>query len=100
MNVANRNYPQMPASRKHSLKPKPSASLPDEALIDLFHRQTFRFFWEGAHPVCSLARDRSGLAMDPDDDLVCTGGVNASSPIACGARAPLASSCRPSCGHP
>ena len=64
----------MPASRKHSPKHKPSASLPDEALIDLVQRQTFRFFWEGAHPACGLARDRTGLTMDPDDDLVCTGG--------------------------
>jgi hypothetical protein len=58
----------MPASRKHSLTLKPSASLPDAALIDHVQRQTFRFFWEGAHPVCGLARDRTGLAMDPDDD--------------------------------
>ena len=64
----------MPASRKHSLTLKPSASLPDAALIDHVQRQTFRFFWEGAHPVCGLARDRTGLAMDPDDDLVATGG--------------------------
>ena len=52
MNVANRNNPQMPASRKHSLKHKPSASLPDEALMDLVQRQTFRFFWEGTHWTC------------------------------------------------
>jgi hypothetical protein len=64
----------MPASRKHSLKHKPSVSLPDETLLDLVQRQTFRFFWDGAHPICGLARDRTGLAMDPDDDLVCTGG--------------------------
>ena len=48
--------------------------MPDAALIDLVQRQTFRYFWEGAHPLCGLARDRTGLAMDPDDDLVCTGG--------------------------
>src|ERR1700694_5101553 len=64
----------MPASRKHLLKHKRSVRLPDEALLDLVQRQTFRFFWEGAHPVCGLARDRTGLAMDPGDDLVCTGG--------------------------
>ena len=74
MNAANRNNPQMPASRKHLPKQKLSASLPDEALMDLVQRQTFRYFWEGAHPACGLARDRTGLTMDPDDDLVCSGG--------------------------
>jgi hypothetical protein len=64
----------MPASRKHSPKNKPRAGLPDAALIDLVQRQTFRFFWEGAHPVCGLARDRTGLDEDPADDLVATGG--------------------------
>src|SRR5436189_1371482 len=64
----------MPASGKHSKNIKPRAGLPDAALVDLVQRQTFRFFWEGAHPVCGLARDRTGLAMDPDDDLVSTGG--------------------------
>ncbi|MFZ3325470.1 MAG: beta-glucosidase, partial [Methylocella sp.] len=64
----------MPASKKPSPRHKPPAHLPDAALVDLVQRQTFRFFWEGAHPVCGLARDRSGLAMDPDDDLVGTGG--------------------------
>lgn len=64
----------MQASRKLSAKIKPHASLSDEALIDLVQRQTFHFFWEGAHPACGLARDRTGLVTDPDDDLVCTGG--------------------------
>src|SRR6202045_5406046 len=64
----------MQPPRKHSPKNKPRAGLPDAGLIDLVQRQTFRFFWEGAHPLCGLARDRTGLATDPDDDLVCTGG--------------------------
>lgn len=64
----------MPASKKPSPSHKPPGNLPDGALVDLVQRQTFRFFWEGAHPVCGLARDRTGLAMDPDDDLVSTGG--------------------------
>ena len=64
----------MPASRRRLPNVNPRAGLPDAALIDLVQRQTFRFFWEGAHPVCGLARDRSGLATDPADDLVGTGG--------------------------
>ncbi|MBO0734523.1 MAG: beta-glucosidase, partial [Methylocapsa sp.] len=49
-------------------------SLPDEELIDLVERQTFRFFWKGAHPDCGLARDRTGLEADPADDRISTGG--------------------------
>jgi hypothetical protein len=61
-----------------SEKPPPlidrSKDIPDEALLDLVQRQTFRYFWEGAHPACGLARDRTGLEHDPEDDLVGTGG--------------------------
>jgi hypothetical protein len=32
--------------------------LSDEQLLDLVQRQTFRYFWEGAHPVSALALDR------------------------------------------
>jgi hypothetical protein len=52
---------------------KPSEAS-DEALLDLVQRQTFRFFWEGAHPVSGLARDRTGLDADPDNDLISVGG--------------------------
>lgn len=53
---------------------KPVVTLADEALLDLVQRQTFRFFWEGAHPASGLARDRTGAAADPDDDRVAVGG--------------------------
>jgi len=46
----------------------------DEALLDLVQRQTFRFFWEGAHPVSGLARDRTGLDADLDADRISIGG--------------------------
>lgn len=51
-----------------------TSALSDEALIDLVQRQTFRFFWEGGHPVSGLARDRSTRTADPANDLVCSGG--------------------------
>jgi hypothetical protein len=59
-------------------KPSPQImkpeNLPDDALIELVQRQTFRYFWDGAHPLCGLARDRAGLEVDPEDDLVSMGG--------------------------
>lgn len=34
--------------------------LSDSALLDVVQRQTFRFFWDYAHPVSGLARERTG----------------------------------------
>jgi hypothetical protein len=57
-------------------EPSPAqlASLADEALLEAVQKQTFRFFWEGAHPVSGLAADRRKTAAAPADDLVATGG--------------------------
>jgi hypothetical protein len=51
-----------------------SSDLGDDALLDLVQRQTARYFWEGAHPVSGLARDRQKTTGDPDNDLVTIGG--------------------------
>ena len=40
----------------------------DEDLLEMVQRQTFRFFWEGAHPVSGLAREPgegSGFRLVP-----------------------------------
>lgn len=50
------------------------SELEDEALLDTAQRQTARYFWEGAHPVNGLARDRQKTTGDPDNDLVAIGG--------------------------
>ena len=46
----------------------------DERLLDLVQRQTFRYFWQGAHPISGLARDRRQRLADPTDDAVAVGG--------------------------
>jgi hypothetical protein len=63
-----------------SLKPGktgavPDAKLPDDQLLDVIQRETFRFFWEGGHPVSFLARDRNFKAADPGDDKISIGGT-------------------------
>jgi hypothetical protein len=60
----------MPESRP----PKELARLPDDALLEAVQRQTFDFFWDGAHPVSGLAADRRTTLAQPIDDLVATGG--------------------------
>jgi hypothetical protein len=50
------------------------AALPDDELLEAVQRQTFKFFWEGAHPVSGLAPDRRTTRDEPVDDLVAIGG--------------------------
>lgn len=51
-----------------------AATLPDDALIELVQRQTFNFFWEGAHQASGLAPDRRPTGKGVSEDLVTTGG--------------------------
>ena len=51
-------------------------TLADEELLDLVQRQTFRYFWEGAHPVSGLALDRCRRRAGAD---------GAATPVAIGA---------------
>ena len=64
-------------SIRSSKDPKKLAALPDDALLEIVQRQTFRYFWEGAHPVSGLAFDRrtSGTSVDDAvEDPVTIGG--------------------------
>jgi hypothetical protein len=47
-----------------------AGKLSDEALLDLVQRQTFRYFWDFAHPASGLARDRFG----GNDEWIAVGG--------------------------
>lgn len=51
-----------------------AADLPDDELIEFVQRQTFGFFWDGAHPASGLAPDRRPTGKGVSDDLVTTGG--------------------------
>src|SRR3546814_11175800 len=46
----------------------------DESLLDLVQRTTFRCFWDLAHPVSGLARDRSDVHPLYGPEAVTTGG--------------------------
>src|SRR4051812_23098521 len=47
-----------PTASAAARDPGKLASLPDDALLEVVQRQTFRYFWEAAHPVSGLAFDR------------------------------------------
>ncbi len=49
-------------------------NLSDSALLDLVQKQTFRYFWDFAHPVSGLARERSNVAYDYGNEVITTGG--------------------------
>ncbi len=50
-------------------------NLSDSALLDVVQRQTFRYFWDFAHPVSGLSRERSNVAYDYGSEVVTTGGT-------------------------
>lgn len=49
--------------------------LTDDELLDEVQRQTFRYFWNFAHPVSGLARERSNQAFGYGDEVVTSGGT-------------------------
>jgi hypothetical protein len=53
---------------------KRARDLDDDALLDLVQRQTFRYFWDFAHPVSGLARERSNVKPHYGHEAVTTGG--------------------------
>ena len=49
-------------------------NLSDSALLDLVEKQTFKYFWDFAHPVSGMARERSNI-VDYGHETVTTGGT-------------------------
>jgi hypothetical protein len=50
-------------------------NLSDSALLELVQKQTFRYFWDFAHPVSGMARERSNTSFDYGGEVVTTGGT-------------------------
>jgi hypothetical protein len=49
--------------------------LTDNQLLTLVQKQTFRYFWDLAHPVSGLARERSNTSANFGNNIVTTGGT-------------------------
>ena len=54
--------------------PNREKGLSDTALLELTQRQCFKYFWDFAHPVSGLARERSNQAYDYGNEVVTIGG--------------------------
>jgi len=64
------------AQKKTVFDPKTRPrNLSDSALLDLVQKQTIRYFWEFAHPVSGMARERSNQSFGYGNETVTTGGT-------------------------
>jgi hypothetical protein len=72
--------PDLAVHRAPALAVAPSASpatrpvLSDSLLLDEVQRRTFRYFWDFAHPVSGLARERSNTTEEYGNEVVTIGG--------------------------
>lgn len=71
LSVCAQNKKQTPA-KKQVNRP---LDVSDTALIELVQRQTFRYFWDFAHPVSGMARERSNTDAGYGHETVTTGGT-------------------------
>lgn len=68
--VAQKTKPQQTVS-----VPVRQTNLSDSALLDVVQKQTFKYFWDFAHPVSGMARERSNVAYNYGDEVATTGGT-------------------------
>lgn len=61
--------------RKHLPVERVTTSLSDSALLDIVQKQTFKYFWDFAHPVSGMARERSNESFHYGSEVVTTGGT-------------------------
>ncbi len=50
-------------------------NLSDNELLDVVQKQTFKYFWDFAHPVSGMARERSNTTFGYGNEVVTTGGT-------------------------
>lgn len=69
---------QTSATKKKAAIPytlKIEKNISDSALVDLVQKQTLRYFWDFAHPVSGMARERSNESFNYGKEVVTTGGT-------------------------
>ena len=65
----------IPKTEKLNTPKKTKVNLADSALLTLVQKQTFSYFWNFAHPISGMARERSNIAYDYGNEVVTTGGT-------------------------
>ena len=72
--TTNAQKTRKPAPQAFNAAARPK-NLSDSALLELVQKQTFRYFWDFAHPVSGMARERSNATFGYGDEVVTTGGT-------------------------
>jgi hypothetical protein len=62
------------AQKTFDAKSRPK-NLSDSPLLELVQQQTFKYFWDFAHPVSGMSRERSNNSFGYGDEVVTTGGT-------------------------
>lgn len=68
-------FPVNAQQPKEKINASVTQSISDTALLTLVQKQSFRYFWEFAHPTSGMARERSNIAFDYGNEVVTTGGT-------------------------
>ncbi len=71
-NIFGQNLKQKASFFNPQKRPK---ALSDSTLLDLVQKQTFNYFWDFAHPVSGLARERSNESFGYGNETCTTGGT-------------------------
>ncbi len=66
---------QVSTPAKPQQKLRRPLNLSDTALVELVQKQTFKYFWDFAHPVSGMARERSNESFGYGNETVTTGGT-------------------------
>ncbi len=64
-----------PSAKHPFLSGERPLNISDSALLDLVQQQTFRYFWDFAHPVSGMSRERSNVSFGYGNETVTTGGT-------------------------
>lgn len=68
------SLPLLAFSQKQVTVNRPG-NLSDSDLVELVQKQTFKYFWDFAHPVSGMARERSNSDFGYGNEVVTTGGT-------------------------
>ena len=63
------------SKQKNNINIQINKNLSDNELLELVQKQTFRYFWDFAHPVSGMARERSNEAYGYGNEVVTSGGT-------------------------
>jgi hypothetical protein len=69
------SFGQVVSKQNKNGKIQINKNLSDNELLELVQKQTFRYFWDFAHPVSGMARERSNEAYGYGNEVVTSGGT-------------------------